>query len=31
MIFCLSSKKYTKDDNPIGKLTSNNKLYICQM
>ena len=28
MIFCLSCKKHTKDDNVIGKLTSNNKLYI---
>ena len=28
MIFCLSCKKYAKDDNPIGKLTSNNKPYI---
>ena len=28
MIFCLSCKKYTKDDNIIGKLTKNNKAYI---
>ena len=28
MIFCLSCKKHTKDDNAIGKLTSNNKPYI---
>ena len=28
MIFCLSCKKHTKDDNVIGKLTSNNKPYI---
>ena len=28
MIFCLSCKKDTKDDNVIGKLTSNNKPYI---
>ena len=28
MIFCQSCKKYTKDDNPISKLTSNNKPYI---
>ena len=28
MIFCLSCKKYTKDDNVIGKLTKNNKPYI---
>ena len=28
MIFCLSCKKHTKDDNIIGKLTSNNKPYI---
>ena len=27
MIFCLSCKKHTKDDNVIGKLTSNNKPY----
>ena len=28
MIFCLSCKKHTKDDNVIGKLTKNNKAYI---
>ena len=28
MIFCLSCKKHTKDDNPIGKLTKNNRPYI---
>ena len=28
MIFCLSFKKHTKDDNVIGKLTKNNKPYI---
>ena len=28
MIFCLSCKKHTKDDNVVGKLTSNNKPYI---
>ena len=28
MIFCLSCKKHTKDDNVIGKLTKNNKLNI---
>ena len=28
MIFCLSCKKHTKDDNPIGKLTKNNKPYV---
>ena len=28
MIFCLSCKKHTKDDNIIGKLTKNNKPYI---
>ena len=28
MIFCLSCKKHTKDINPVGKLTSNNKPYI---
>ena len=28
MIFCLSCKKHTKDDNVIGKLTKNNKPYI---
>ena len=28
MIFCLSCKKYTKDDNVIGKLTKNNRPYI---
>ena len=28
MIFCLSCKKHTKNDNVIGKLTSNNKPYI---
>ena len=28
MICCLSCKKHTKDDNIIGKLTSNNKSYI---
>ena len=28
MIFCLSCKKHTKDDNVIGKLIKNNKPYI---
>ena len=28
MIFCLSCKKHTKDDNVIGTLTSNNKPNI---
>ena len=28
MIFCLSCKKHTKDDNVISKLTKNNKPYI---
>ena len=28
MIFCLSCKKHTKNDNVIGKLTKNNKPYI---
>ena len=28
MIFCLSCKKHTKDDNVIGKLTKNNRNYI---
>ena len=28
MIYCLSCKRYTKDDNVIGKLTKNNKAYI---
>ena len=28
MIFCLSCKKHTKDDNVIGKLTKNNRPYI---
>ena len=28
MIFCLSCKNHTKDDNVIGKLTKNNKFYI---
>ena len=28
MIFCLSCRKHTKDDNVIGKLTKNNKPYI---
>ena len=28
MIFCLSCKKHTKDDNVNGKLTKNNKPYI---
>ena len=28
MIFCLSCKKYTKDDNVVGILTKNNKPYI---
>ena len=28
MIFCLSCKKHTKDDNVIGKLTKNNKPNI---
>ena len=28
MIYCLSCKKHTKDINPIGKLTKNNRAYI---
>ena len=28
MIFCLSCRKHTKDDNIIGKLTKNNEPYI---
>ena len=28
MIFCLSCKKHTKNDNVIGKLTKNDKPYI---
>ena len=28
MIFCLSCRKYTRDDNVIGKLTKNNRPYI---
>ena len=28
MIFCLSCKKHTKDDNVIGKLTKNDRLYM---
>ena len=28
MIFCLSCKKHTKDDNVIGKLTKKNKPYV---
>ena len=28
MIFCLSCRKNTKDDNVIGKLTKNNRPYI---
>ena len=28
MVFCLSCKKHTKDDNVIGKLIRNNKPYI---
>ena len=28
MIFCLSCKKHTKDDNVIHKLTKNNRAYI---
>ena len=28
MIFCLSCKKHTKDDNVIGKLSKNNRPYI---
>ena len=28
MIFCLSCKKHTKDNNVIGKLTKNNRAYI---
>ena len=32
MIFCLSCKKHTKDDNVIGKLRKNKKtLYFSQM
>ena len=27
MIFCLSCKKHTKDDNVIGELTKNNRAY----
>ena len=28
MIFCLSCKKHTKDINPIGKLSKNNRPYV---
>ena len=28
MIFCLSCKKHTKDDNAIGKLSKNNRPYV---
>ena len=28
MIFCISCKKHTKDDNVIGKLTKNNRVYV---
>ena len=28
MIFCLSCKKHTKDDNVIGQLTKTNRAYI---
>ena len=28
MIFCLSCKKHTKDNDVIGKLTKNGKAYI---
>ena len=28
MIFCLSCKKYTKDIDPVGKLSKNNKPYV---
>ena len=28
MIFCLSCKKHTKDINPVGKLTKNNRPYV---
>ena len=28
MIFCLSCKKHSKDDNVIGKLTKNDRAYI---
>ena len=28
MIFCLSCRKHTNDNNPIGKLTKNNRAYI---
>ena len=28
MIFCLSCKKHTKDDNVIGKLSKNNRPYV---
>ena len=28
MIFCLSCKKHTKDDNVVGRLTKNNRPYI---
>ena len=28
MIFCLSSKKHTKDINPVGKLSKNNRPYV---
>ena len=29
MIFCLSCKKHTKDINPIGKLSKNNRICFC--
>ena len=28
MIFCLSCRKYTKNDNVVGKLTKSNRAYI---
>ena len=28
MIFCLSCNKHTKDINPIGKLSKNNRPYV---
>ena len=28
MIFCLSCKKHTKDINPVGKLSKNNRPYV---
>ena len=28
MIYCLSCKKHTKDDNVVGRLTKNNRPYI---